>query len=46
MKILFGVLKHQFFDWCSLLSVDECVSNDQLIRTIEQVERLLIEAAS
>lgn len=46
MKTLFGALKHQFFDWCSQLTIDECVSNDQLIQTIEQVERYLIEAAN
>ena len=43
-KILYRKLKFTFYDWCSLLSLDECVSNPELIEAIEQVERLLITA--
>jgi len=40
--ILYRRLKLAFYDWCSLLSLNECVSNERLIESIEQVERLLI----
>ena len=43
-KILYRKLKFTFYDWCSLLSLDECVSNPELIEAIERVERLLITA--
>lgn len=44
-KVLYQQLKFAFFDWCSLLSLNECVSNPQLIKEIERMERLLIVAA-
>ncbi len=44
-KFLYRKLKYNFFDWCSFLSLNECVSNPALIKAIERVERLLIEAA-
>jgi hypothetical protein len=44
-KFLYQELKFTFFDWCSLLSLNECVSNPELIAAIERVERLLIAAA-
>jgi hypothetical protein len=45
-KNLYRELKLVFFDWCSVLSLDECVSNLELIAEIEKVERLLIEATA
>jgi hypothetical protein len=44
-KFLYQELKFTFFDWCSLLSLNECVSNPELITAIERLERLLISAA-
>lgn len=37
-------LKHDFYDWCGMLSIDECVSNERLIKLIEQLERLILTA--
>lgn len=37
-------LKQEFYDWCSLLSIDEVVSNRPLIAAIERLERALIKA--
>jgi len=36
-------LKKEFYDWCWLLSVDEIASNLKLLRTIERVERILLQ---
>jgi hypothetical protein len=44
-KLLYQELKFVFFDWCSLLSLNECISNPDLIKAIERLERLLITAA-
>ncbi len=35
-------LKDDFYDWCGELSINECVSNTDLIEMIERLERLLI----
>ncbi|MGK5086976.1 hypothetical protein WDW86_05415 [Bdellovibrionota bacterium FG-2] len=37
-------LKLEFFEWCGLLSIDEIVSNANLIRVIERLERMLLAA--
>lgn len=37
-------LKENFYDWCSLLSIDEVVSNYRLIAAIERIERELVSA--
>ncbi len=39
-------LKSTFYDWCSILTIDEIVSNEELIRTIERLERMLIAAGA
>ena len=35
-------LRDQFYDWCSQLSLDEVASNEELIRTIEEMERFIL----
>ncbi len=37
-------LKEEFYDWCTLLSLDEMSSNVSLGKAIERVERSLVEA--
>lgn len=39
-------LKNEFYSWCGLLSIDEIVSNMQLIRAIERLERMLLAAGA
>lgn len=39
-------LKHEFYEWCGLLSIDEIVSNPPLIRAIERIERMLLAAGA
>jgi hypothetical protein len=38
-------LKMDFFDWCSMLSLDEICSNRKLISVAERLERMLLAAA-
>lgn len=45
-KYKYKKLKVLFFDWCSVLSLDEIVSNPELMRALERVERLLIKAST
>lgn len=42
----FKDLKEEFYEWCGLLSIDEIVSNTNLIRSIERLERMLISACA
>lgn len=35
-------LRNEFYDWCSLLSLDEAASNEKLIAAIEHAERSLV----
>lgn len=37
-------LREAFYDWCTLLSIDEIASNDPLIVAIRRVENSLVEA--
>ena len=39
-------LKQEFYEWCGLLSIDEIVSNTNLIRVIERLERMLLAASA
>ena len=36
-------LKNEFYEWCGLLSIEEILSNSNLIKTIERLQRLLVE---
>jgi hypothetical protein len=45
-KDILKQLKTTFYDWCSLLTIDEVVSNEDLIKTIERLERMLIAAGA
>ncbi len=35
-------LKHDFYQWCGLLSVDEILENQDLIRVIERLQRMFL----
>ena len=37
-------LKEEFYDWCTMLSLDELASNVPLGKAIERLERSLIDA--
>ena len=39
-------LKHEFYEWCGLLSVEEIVSNTNLIQVIKRLERMLLAAGA
>lgn len=39
-------LRDQFRDFCGLISIDEIVSNEPLIRVIERIEKMLATADS
>jgi hypothetical protein len=43
-KTLIKNLRESFLDWCAALTIDEIVSNDQLIGAIELLERKLLTA--
>ena len=38
---LLNHLKDQFHEFCGMISIDEIVSNEPLMRVIEQFERML-----
>ncbi len=44
MKLLLAELKDEFRRWYSMLSIQEIMSNTNLIRALERVEKLLNEA--
>lgn len=35
-------LKHEFYEWCGLLSIEEIIANANLIGVIERVQRILL----
>lgn len=37
-------LKDEFYKWCSVLSVTEIMTNRPLVREIERLSKLLLEA--
>ena len=39
-------LKQEFYTWCGLLSIDEILSNPNLIHVIERLERMLLAAGA
>lgn len=39
-------LKDEFHSWCGLLSIEEIISNTELIRVIERLERMLLAAGA
>ncbi len=44
MKATLQQLENQFLDACMLLSLSECASNRDLLRTIRKLERLFLTA--
>ncbi len=41
-KYLITQLKEEFYDWCTMLSIDEIASNRRLMRAIERMEKRLL----
>lgn len=44
LKTLLNELKDEFRQWCGMLSIDEIVSNKNLIIKIERFERMILTA--
>jgi len=39
-------VKRLFHEWCGSLSIDEIISNRELIQSIERIERMLLTAGA
>jgi hypothetical protein len=44
-RVSIRVLKEDFYEWLGTLSVEEIMSNKELLRVIERLERMLLAAA-
>lgn len=43
-SILLRKLKEDYYEWCGLLSIEEIMRNQLLIRVVERLQQLLLKA--